>query len=186
MPNPRFYQHDLSDEDDFIVIANRILWQTLTEREIIEAVRQCNNPLQAAKKLQDMCQALEQIGNISIIVIVISPRGNQAQKAFTADSRFPTLRPKIFSQKEKWSPISVQTGFPPKSMQKRSFSEQRINGASPRSIENRLEEINAAINREGSASSSGVHQVNPPSYDEFTMHRKNLRSKKSPASIESR
>uniref|UniRef100_A0A7E4VMT8 PPM-type phosphatase domain-containing protein n=1 Tax=Panagrellus redivivus TaxID=6233 RepID=A0A7E4VMT8_PANRE len=163
VPNPGMKCVDRTDEDDFIVIGNRVLWKNLTEREIIEAVRRCSNPLQAAKRLQDMCQAHEQLGNISIIVIkflnerplanesTMSPQPMQRQKSFFSKNT-PSASPSNKSN-------DLFTARP---AHVRSFSEQRSNEIALRNIEDRLEKISVAINRIDS-DSSGVYYVNPPS-----------------------
>lgn len=169
VPNPRTFEINQTDDDEFIVIGNRILWQTLTEKEIIEAVRQCNNPLQAAKRLQDMCQSHEQIGNISIIVIKFISLQQRFDTETMSESRFSTLRRQYNPRKNQISPISLQLQntlpqqkYRQKPMQLRSFSAQRVNDHALRNIEDRLEKITVAINRMDSDSSGGIYYVNPP------------------------
>uniref|UniRef100_A0AC35GDY6 PPM-type phosphatase domain-containing protein n=1 Tax=Panagrolaimus sp. PS1159 TaxID=55785 RepID=A0AC35GDY6_9BILA len=167
VPNPRLHCINCTDEDDFIVIANRVVWQSLSEREIIEAVKQCTNSLQAAKRLQDMCQAHEQIGNISIIVIKFTaPNKDGTILRNGGFHRFPT-KEAPFSPPPTYSPISLppMETYQAKPFHLRSFSEQRVNQSTLKNIENRLKKISVAINRIDS-DSSGIYYVNPPNANE--------------------
>ena len=175
VPNPRLHCLSCTDDDDFIVIANRVVWQSLSEREIIEAVRQCANPLQAAKRLQDMCQSHEQIGNISIIVIKFALPNKHGTLKRNGYHRFPSQKKSSFTPPS-YSPNSLPIEiYQAKPFHLRSFSEQKVNQSTLKNIENRLKSISVAINRIDS-DSSGIYYVNPPAFDDTkTNGRSNMR-----------
>ncbi|VIO92581.1 Uncharacterized protein BM_BM8058 [Brugia malayi] len=68
---PKSYQDTikLTEADEFIVIGSRAFWKYISPQEVVDNIRTTYNPQIAAKKLQDIVQAFEYVGNVSIIVI---------------------------------------------------------------------------------------------------------------------
>ncbi|VDK70361.1 unnamed protein product [Onchocerca ochengi] len=68
---PKSYQDviKLTEDDEFVVIASTALWKYISPQDAVDNIRTIYNPQIAAKKLQDMVQAFEYVGNVSIIVV---------------------------------------------------------------------------------------------------------------------
>ncbi|KAM3715875.1 Protein phosphatase PHLPP-like protein, partial [Dirofilaria immitis] len=68
---PKSYQDtmELMEDDEFVVIGSRALWKYISPQNAVDNIRTTYNPQIAAKKLQDIVQALEYVGNVSIIVV---------------------------------------------------------------------------------------------------------------------
>ncbi|XP_044014034.1 PH domain leucine-rich repeat-containing protein phosphatase 2 [Aphidius gifuensis] len=69
LPDPITEEIILEDDDEFIIIANRKLWDVLTIQEAVREARAEESPVLAAKRLQDLAQAYGAEDNLSIIVI---------------------------------------------------------------------------------------------------------------------
>ncbi|VDP11024.1 unnamed protein product [Soboliphyme baturini] len=69
IPVPHEAVFKLNTLDEFMVIANRSFWETVDEAETVELIRKVQDPVKAAKCLQDAAQAYGHNGNLSIIVI---------------------------------------------------------------------------------------------------------------------
>ncbi len=52
VPNPSSVAIELEENDEFVVIASRALWQTLDDWTIVNRIKAVRNPLIAAKILQ--------------------------------------------------------------------------------------------------------------------------------------
>ncbi|CAG9536191.1 unnamed protein product [Cercopithifilaria johnstoni] len=111
---------ELTEADEFIIISSRALWKYITPQDAVENIRTTHNPQIAAKKLQDILQAFEYVGNVSIIVI----RFKRIQEECCYRNRIP----------ERSS-----------TMVKPTCSKSGINLL--RNIEERLEQISEAINK---------------------------------------
>ncbi|XP_034945281.1 protein phosphatase PHLPP-like protein isoform X2 [Chelonus insularis] len=59
----------LEEDDEFVIIASKKLWEVMTIQEAVREVRAEANSVLAAKRLQDLAQAYGVEDNISVIVI---------------------------------------------------------------------------------------------------------------------
>ena len=55
-PLPSLRRETLSAADEFLILANAELWRFLAHQEAVKAIRQMDNPILAAKRLQDLAQ----------------------------------------------------------------------------------------------------------------------------------
>lgn len=62
----------LEDDDEFVIIGNRRLWEVLSIQEAVREARAEANPVLAAKRLQDLGQAYGAEDNLSVIVVRLS------------------------------------------------------------------------------------------------------------------
>ncbi|XP_015434327.1 PREDICTED: protein phosphatase PHLPP-like protein [Dufourea novaeangliae] len=69
VPDPTFEEVDLEDDDEFVIIANRRLWEVLSIQEAVREARAEASPVLAAKRLQDLAQAYGAEDNLSIVVV---------------------------------------------------------------------------------------------------------------------
>ncbi|XP_066597765.1 protein phosphatase PHLPP-like protein isoform X2 [Prorops nasuta] len=69
VPDPIAEEVILEDDDEFVIIANRRLWEVLSVQEAVREARAEASPVLAAKRLQDLAQAYGAEDNISVMVI---------------------------------------------------------------------------------------------------------------------
>ncbi|XP_017875246.2 PH domain leucine-rich repeat-containing protein phosphatase 2 [Ceratina calcarata] len=69
VPDPAFEEVDLEDDDEFVIIGNKRLWEVLSIQEAVREARAEASPVLAAKRLQDLAQAYGAEDNLSIIVV---------------------------------------------------------------------------------------------------------------------
>ncbi|XP_076675085.1 PH domain leucine-rich repeat protein phosphatase isoform X2 [Andrena cerasifolii] len=69
VPDPTFEEVDLEDDDEFVVIANRRVWEVLSIQEAVREARAEASPVLAAKRLQDLAQAYGAEDNLSVVVV---------------------------------------------------------------------------------------------------------------------
>ncbi|XP_026295255.1 PH domain leucine-rich repeat-containing protein phosphatase 2 [Apis mellifera] len=69
VPDPTFEEIDLEDDDEFIIIGNKKLWEVLSIQEAVREARAEASPVLAAKRLQDLAQAYGAEDNLSIVVV---------------------------------------------------------------------------------------------------------------------
>ncbi|KAK0416541.1 hypothetical protein QR680_012550 [Steinernema hermaphroditum] len=69
LPSPSRFSLELDGSEDFVVIASQALWLFLDDETVAETVRSSVNAQQAAKRLQDLAQAYEHLGNLSVLVV---------------------------------------------------------------------------------------------------------------------
>lgn len=62
----------LEDDDEFVIVGNRRLWEVLSIQEAVRQARAEANPVLAAKRLQDLGQAYGAEDNLSVIVVRLS------------------------------------------------------------------------------------------------------------------
>ena len=62
----------IEDDDEFVIIGNRHLWEVLSIQEAVREARAEANPVLAAKRLQDLGQAYGAEENLSVIVVRLS------------------------------------------------------------------------------------------------------------------
>ncbi|KAK9303731.1 hypothetical protein QLX08_004617 [Tetragonisca angustula] len=72
VPDPTFEEVDLEDDDEFVIIGNRRLWEVLSVQEAVREARAEASPVLAAKRLQDLAQAYGAEDNLSIVVVRLS------------------------------------------------------------------------------------------------------------------
>ncbi|XP_064641510.1 PH domain leucine-rich repeat-containing protein phosphatase 2-like isoform X2 [Lineus longissimus] len=69
IPDPHVHSLTLGPDDKFIILANKQLWTHVTYQEAVVEVMHMNNPVLAAKKLQDLAQSYGCKENISVLVV---------------------------------------------------------------------------------------------------------------------
>jgi PH domain and leucine-rich repeat-containing protein phosphatase len=69
IPEPHVVSLKLHQEDEFIVMANKALWDVMTYKEVVNEIRGLTNTILAAKKLVDLAQSYGARGNLSVIVV---------------------------------------------------------------------------------------------------------------------
>ncbi|XP_043275194.1 uncharacterized protein Phlpp [Venturia canescens] len=75
VPDPTVEEVNLEDDDEFVIIANRRLWEVLSVQEAVREARAEASPVLAAKRLQDLAQAYGAEDNISVIVLRLTGPG---------------------------------------------------------------------------------------------------------------
>jgi len=80
---PELIEHQISEDDSFVVIASDGIWDFITSQEACEIVQQCRNPLQAAHKLISTAwdrwvQWDDRIDDITVTVIFIDVNAGKA------------------------------------------------------------------------------------------------------------
>lgn len=69
IPDPECNEVILGDQDEYLVMANKKLWDVLTPNDVACEIRKEENILLTAKRLQDVAQSYGAEENLSIIVI---------------------------------------------------------------------------------------------------------------------
>ncbi|XP_050462769.1 uncharacterized protein LOC126857408 isoform X2 [Cataglyphis hispanica] len=69
VPDPTYEEATLEDDDEFVIVANRRLWEVLSIQEAVREARAEASPVLAAKRLQDLAQAYGAEDNLSVIVV---------------------------------------------------------------------------------------------------------------------
>lgn len=69
LPDPECNDVILSDQDEYLVIANKKLWDVMTPENVVCEVKKQDNVLLSAKRLQDIAQSYGAEENISVIVV---------------------------------------------------------------------------------------------------------------------
>ena len=75
MPDPDVTELFLDDQDEFMIIANKNLWDVMTPENAIREVALQRNVILAAKRLQDLAQSYGAEDNLSIIVVKFNLMG---------------------------------------------------------------------------------------------------------------
>lgn len=75
LPDPECKEVVLGDQDEYLIIANKNLWEVLTPDYVALEVKREDNVLFSAKKLQDIAQSYGAEENLSIIVIKFNNLG---------------------------------------------------------------------------------------------------------------
>ncbi|KAJ8680697.1 hypothetical protein QAD02_016484, partial [Eretmocerus hayati] len=76
LPEPNSEQVLLEDDDEFVIVGNRHLWEVLSVAEAVREARAEVNPVLAAKRLQDLAQAYGAEDNLSVQVIRLNKPNN--------------------------------------------------------------------------------------------------------------
>ncbi|XP_039279477.1 protein phosphatase PHLPP-like protein isoform X1 [Nilaparvata lugens] len=69
VPDPHVAEILLADNDEFIIMANKRIWEVMSVDEAVSIVRPMSDPVRAAKKLQDVAQSYGCEDNLSIIIL---------------------------------------------------------------------------------------------------------------------
>lgn len=69
LPEPECNEVILGDKDEYLVIANKKLWEVMTPNDVACEIRKEENVLLASKRLQDVAQSFGAEENLSIIVV---------------------------------------------------------------------------------------------------------------------
>ncbi|KAJ3653311.1 hypothetical protein Zmor_012570 [Zophobas morio] len=75
VPDPDVTELFLDDQDEFMIIANKNLWDVMTPENAIREVALQRNVILAAKRLQDLAQSYGAEDNLSIIVVKFNLMG---------------------------------------------------------------------------------------------------------------
>lgn len=75
LPDPECTEVILGDHDEYLVIANKKLWDVLTPSDVASEIRKEENVLLASKRLQDVAQSFGAEENLSIIVVKFNNLG---------------------------------------------------------------------------------------------------------------
>ncbi|KAF5306399.1 hypothetical protein FQA39_LY08908 [Lamprigera yunnana] len=69
IPDPDIIEFQLEDKDEYMIIANKNLWEVITPENAIREVSLQRNVILAAKRLQDLAQSYGAEENLSIIIV---------------------------------------------------------------------------------------------------------------------
>lgn len=75
VPDPECNEIILGDQDEYLIMANKKLWDVMTPSEVAAEIRKEENVLLAAKRLQDVAQSFGAEENLSIVVIKFNSLG---------------------------------------------------------------------------------------------------------------
>ncbi|XP_046588915.1 PH domain leucine-rich repeat-containing protein phosphatase 2 [Neodiprion lecontei] len=75
VPDPVTEEVLLEDDDEFVIVGNRRLWEVLSVQEAVREARAEASPVLAAKRLQDLAQAYGAEENLSVIVLRLTGPG---------------------------------------------------------------------------------------------------------------
>lgn len=80
VPNPEIIQVILQESDEFLILANKKLWDVIDVESAIEEVKSENNVILAAKRLQDLAQGYGMEENLSIMVLKFNGPGSDVDQ----------------------------------------------------------------------------------------------------------
>lgn len=89
LPDPEVCEITLNDQDEYLVLGNRRLWDVLTSDTIVREIRAESNVILAAKRLQDIAQSYGAEENLSLIIV------NFTNLSANSDHLMRELRTKI-------------------------------------------------------------------------------------------
>lgn len=72
LPDPEVCEIALNEQDEYLVLGNRRLWDVLTDAVIVREIRAEANVILAAKRLQDIAQSYGAAENLSLIIVKFS------------------------------------------------------------------------------------------------------------------
>jgi PH domain and leucine-rich repeat-containing protein phosphatase len=75
VPDPECNEILLGESDEYLIMANKKLWDVMTPNDVMVEIRKEENVLLAAKRLQDVAQSYGAEENLSIIVIKFNNLG---------------------------------------------------------------------------------------------------------------
>lgn len=78
IPDPEVCELPLGDQDEYLVIANKRLWDVMDAEAITREVRAETNVILAAKRVQDIAQSYGAAENLSVIIVKFNNLGTDA------------------------------------------------------------------------------------------------------------
>lgn len=75
LPNPEICELSLSEDDEYLVLGNKKLWEVLSSEAIVKEIRSEENVILAAKRLQDIAQSYGAEENLSLIIVKFNSIG---------------------------------------------------------------------------------------------------------------
>uniref|UniRef100_A0A336KQA3 CSON012944 protein n=1 Tax=Culicoides sonorensis TaxID=179676 RepID=A0A336KQA3_CULSO len=75
LPDPEVSEVALSDVDEYLIIANKKLWEVMNAESVAEEVRKESNVILAAKRIQDIAQSYGAEENVSVLIIKFNNLG---------------------------------------------------------------------------------------------------------------
>lgn len=80
VPNPEIAQVILQENDEFLIMANKKLWEVIDLASAIEETRSEKNVILAAKRLQDLAQSYGAEENLSVMIIRFNGPGSDVDQ----------------------------------------------------------------------------------------------------------
>ncbi|KAK4054214.1 cysteinyl-tRNA synthetase [Microbotryomycetes sp. JL201] len=85
---PNVEEFELQDTDEFVIIANRGLWEHMSYQAAIDVARtERNDPMAAAAKLRDLAISYGSTQNIMVMVLAVGDLFNKTKKGYRASHR---------------------------------------------------------------------------------------------------
>lgn len=78
VPDPEVCEITLTDQDEYLVLANRKLWEVLTAAAVAKEIRRERNVILAAKRIQDIAQSYGAEENLSLIIVKFNNLGTDS------------------------------------------------------------------------------------------------------------
>ncbi|XP_073988528.1 PH domain leucine-rich repeat protein phosphatase isoform X3 [Rhodnius prolixus] len=69
VPDPHVTELTLKDSDEFLIMANKRLWEVVSPEDAVAEVRNVEDPVLASKRLQDLAQSYGCEDNLSIMIV---------------------------------------------------------------------------------------------------------------------
>ncbi|KAK4054665.1 cysteinyl-tRNA synthetase [Microbotryomycetes sp. JL221] len=81
--SPNVEEFDLQDTDEFVIIANRGLWEHMSYQAAVDVARtERNDPMAAAAKLRDLAISYGSTQNIMVMVLAVGDLFNKTKKGY--------------------------------------------------------------------------------------------------------
>ncbi|KAM0789498.1 hypothetical protein ACM66B_000317 [Microbotryomycetes sp. NB124-2] len=85
---PNVEEFELQDTDEFVIIANRGLWEHMSYQAAVDVARtERNDPMAAAAKLRDLAISYGSTQNIMVMVLAVGDLFNKTKKGYRASHR---------------------------------------------------------------------------------------------------
>uniref|UniRef100_A0A146LZ42 Protein phosphatase PHLPP-like protein n=1 Tax=Lygus hesperus TaxID=30085 RepID=A0A146LZ42_LYGHE len=72
VPDPHVTEITLRDHDEFLIMANKRLWEVVNPENAVAEIRDMDDPVLSAKRLQDLAQSYGCEDNLSIMVVKLN------------------------------------------------------------------------------------------------------------------
>ncbi|XKL61561.1 hypothetical protein PGB90_008618 [Kerria lacca] len=120
--NPHITEIMLQEQDQFLLLANKSLWNVMSIEEAVAEVQSVTNPVLAAKRLQDLAQSYGCEDNLSVMILrfrnfdnnqmlltkdIFTTRSNKVKES----NEFCTCEQKFISEEERSSPSGQSDKF---------------------------------------------------------------------------
>lgn len=76
VPDPEISEVSLGDQDEYLIIANKRLWEVMDIESMMHEIRKEESPILAAKRIQDISQSYGAEENLSVIIIKFNNLGS--------------------------------------------------------------------------------------------------------------